>query len=884
MKEGNSVKFFQQTSDGVISRVIDEKTVEVKTADGNLLTLPAEQIIPGSVGIEKRRQSVLYAVTTALAGSKTLDEAMENMLHSVCSGLGWQWSAIWTIDPVEEVLRCSKNYSNTSGLEEFRILTEKTTFKKGEGLIGRVWQEEQAAWVTDVQQYAGFKRVIAAKEVDLHTALCFPVLSAEGMVGVMEFFTIHPEDPDNSLLALMHAIGGQMGQFIGRTHELYLSENKLRELEDLYRRLEDDMTRRVEDDRRMNAQHAATRVLAESTDLLVATPKLLREICKGLNWQCSMMWAVDEELDQLRFVDCWQDEGDFTDFIEMSRGMGFVLGRGLPGRVWETAKPLWILDVVKDTNFPRAKTAEKGDLHGAFAFPVCMQDRVLGVMEFFSTHVQEPDEALLAMMAAVGSQIGQFIERKNAESKLVGYLQELKEQKTEVERNFLKNQEDSLRLRAQHAATKVLADAPDLSAATPLLLKSICEGLNWQCSMMWAVDEKQGQLHFVDCWHAGEGDFSDFIEMSRAMGFTRGRGLPGRVWDTAKPLWILDVVKDPNFPRAKTAEKGNLHGAFAFPVCLQERVLGVMEFFSTHVQEPDEALLAMMAAVGSQIGQFIERKSAEQRAAAYLMEVENQKAQVEEHQKEIIDSINYAKRIQRALLASDERLRSNFRQHFVFFQPKDIVSGDFYWAAELENDEVVLVTADSTGHGVPGAIMSMLNISCLNEAVEGKKLIAPRDILNYTRSRIIHHLANDGSAEGGKDGMDCSLLSFNFEKKELTYSAANNPVWIVRNDQLLEFDPDKMPVGKHDRDSVSFSQQTIAMQEKDMVYTFTDGMPDQFGGPKGKKFMYKQLKELLLNICHLDMKEQKERLGTALNKWKEGLEQVDDVTIIGIRM
>ena len=160
--------------------------------------------------------------------------------------------------------------------------------------------------------------------------------------------------------------------------------------------------------------------------------------------------------------------------------------------------------------------------------------------------------------------------------------------------------------------------------------------------------------------------------------------------------------------------------------------------------------------------------------------IEKQKHLVEEKQKEILDSINYAKRIQYSLLASAKLLNDNLPNHFLFFKPKDVVSGDFYWGSTLENGHFILVTADSTGHGVPGAIMSMLNISCLNEAVNSDKLVQPADILNATRKKVIHHLSNDGSEDGGKDGMDCSLISFDFINKKLRYSAANNPIWIIR--------------------------------------------------------------------------------------------------------
>ncbi|MBK6985377.1 MAG: serine/threonine-protein phosphatase [Bacteroidetes bacterium] len=177
-----------------------------------------------------------------------------------------------------------------------------------------------------------------------------------------------------------------------------------------------------------------------------------------------------------------------------------------------------------------------------------------------------------------------------------------------------------------------------------------------------------------------------------------------------------------------------------------------------------------------------------------------------------------------------------------------------------------IVTADSTGHGVPGAIMSILNISCLKEAVK-KGLSEPFEILNKTRSLIIDTLSKDGSSEGGKDGMDCSLTVYDFENKKLIIAAANNPVWIVRNSgtealEVLEVKPDKMPVGKHDRDSVSFTQQEFDLQSGDVVYTLTDGFPDQFGGEKGKKFMSKNLRELLAANAHLPMQEQKELLET----------------------
>jgi serine phosphatase RsbU (regulator of sigma subunit) len=262
--------------------------------------------------------------------------------------------------------------------------------------------------------------------------------------------------------------------------------------------------------------------------------------------------------------------------------------------------------------------------------------------------------------------------------------------------------------------------------------------------------------------------------------------------------------------------------------------------------------------------------------------VENQKYLIEEKHREITDSINYAERIQRSFLATTELLDQHLKDYFVLFKPKDVVSGDFYWANELKNGNFALVTADSTGHGVPGAIMSILNISSLENAI--KEETEPSTILDHTRKTIIERLKKDGSAEGGKDGMDASLIVFSKDRRKISIAAANNPVWIVRGSETIEVKPDKMPVGKHDKQNISFEQRDYAVQRGDVIYTLTDGFPDQFGGEKGKKFMIKKLRELLVSNAHLPMQEQKELLRSTFEKWVGGLEQVDDVTLVGVRI
>ncbi len=254
--------------------------------------------------------------------------------------------------------------------------------------------------------------------------------------------------------------------------------------------------------------------------------------------------------------------------------------------------------------------------------------------------------------------------------------------------------------------------------------------------------------------------------------------------------------------------------------------------------------------------------------------VEHQKILVEEHQKEIVDSITYAKRIQYTLLANNELLKNNLPEHFIFFKPKDIVSGDFYWASKRDN-KFYIAACDSTGHGVPGAFMSLLNISFLNEAVNEKNIFKPNEILDHVRRRLIENM------DGGQDGMDAILICIDGIK--LTYAAANNSPAIIKNGNLISLDADKMPVGKGEN-VAPFTLRTIDVVNGDSLYLYTDGYADQFGGPKGKKFKYKQLDDLLISISNLPAKEQSKILNQRFEDWKGNLEQIDDMLVIGIRI
>jgi ligand-binding sensor domain-containing protein/serine phosphatase RsbU (regulator of sigma subunit) len=258
--------------------------------------------------------------------------------------------------------------------------------------------------------------------------------------------------------------------------------------------------------------------------------------------------------------------------------------------------------------------------------------------------------------------------------------------------------------------------------------------------------------------------------------------------------------------------------------------------------------------------------------------VEEKSKIIGQKQKEILDSIQYAENIQKTLLANHDFVNQTIPDSFVFFRPKDIVSGDFYWATSAEG-KFYLAVCDSTGHGVPGAFMSLLNISFLNEAINEKHIYEPNKVFDHVRQRLIDNISQGGR----KDGMDGILICIDTITKSISYSASNNAPVLVSGSHLQELPFDKMPIGESDRRE-SFKKYEITYKNGDMLYLFTDGYADQFGGPKGKKFKYKKLNELLVSVSQLTLKEQKTEMEKAFESWKGELEQVDDVCVLGIRL
>lgn len=281
--------------------------------------------------------------------------------------------------------------------------------------------------------------------------------------------------------------------------------------------------------------------------------------------------------------------------------------------------------------------------------------------------------------------------------------------------------------------------------------------------------------------------------------------------------------------------------------------------------------------------------------------VQDQTAVLRHKEQEITDSIRYALRIQLSIIPTADRFRALLPQSMVFYKPKDIVSGDFYWVEEI-NGETLFAAVDCTGHGVPGAMMSVIGLKSLNQAVQDKKMSQPCDILQHLDIAVNDTLRQSSDANAVKDGMDLALCNINYKTLVLQYAGAFNSVCIIRKNiavnhhplgtrevfygsDLLELRPDKLPIGSNtDGIADTFTNHSFQLKKHDLVYIYTDGYADQFGGPKGKKFKYNQLKDLLVSLADIPVEQHFGILEEKLKSWQGTQEQVDDVLVIGVRI
>ncbi|MBI5009555.1 MAG: SpoIIE family protein phosphatase [Bacteroidia bacterium] len=274
----------------------------------------------------------------------------------------------------------------------------------------------------------------------------------------------------------------------------------------------------------------------------------------------------------------------------------------------------------------------------------------------------------------------------------------------------------------------------------------------------------------------------------------------------------------------------------------------------------------------------------EEKVKERTLKIEKQKEEIEEQKKHIMDSIYYARRIQNAILPSFHVIDNHFKDYFILYLPKDIVSGDFYWMHGIDGLSMI-AAVDCTGHGVPGAFMSIVGFNQMNYAVSVKKARSAASIMDELNAGVINTLNENVSDSSIKDGMDMALCIFDFENMNLEFAGANNPILLIRNNEVTMYKGDRFPIGVYEGNIPKpFTNNEIEIRTGDCVYMFSDGYPDQFGGPDNKKFMLRRFQELLRDINSMPMNKQKEILAQRLTDWRGNNEQVDDILVIGIRV
>ena len=331
-----------------------------------------------------------------------------------------------------------------------------------------------------------------------------------------------------------------------------------------------------------------------------------------------------------------------------------------------------------------------------------------------------------------------------------------------------------------------------------------------------------------------------------------------------------------------------LESVICLPLTIKEKLVGVISVQSPRKNAYTKKHLEILQTLASSIAIALDNarlyNKMEDEINERTKEIEKQKEALEDKNLKITDSINYALRIQQAILPSQQMLSSILPDSFVLFQPKDIVSGDFYWAHAIDQHQILFAAVDCTGHGVPGAFMSIMGYNLLEQIVKEQQIHEPASILNELSKSVIRSLKQTAQLGSIKEGMDIALCKINYNTFELEYAGAHNPLTIVRNNQLIETKADTKAIGISLTNASSFTNHKIQLEKGDCIYIFSDGYADQKGGAYNQKFFYNPFKQLLIDINTKTIKDQEKELNTIINTWKGEKEQIDDILVIGIRV
>lgn len=338
--------------------------------------------------------------------------------------------------------------------------------------------------------------------------------------------------------------------------------------------------------------------------------------------------------------------------------------------------------------------------------------------------------------------------------------------------------------------------------------------------------------------------------------------------------------ENPVIIKRKTDEMGKLIQNYNI---LKHQIFVLITQFKKKVEERTHEITHQKNKIEEQNSEILAQRD---RLYAINEEIENQNTELNKRNRDITASIRYSQRIQNALLPQKNELDRIFEDNFILYTPRDLISGDFYWIKNIKNNiqnYTILVVADCTGHGVPGALLSMLGIAFLNEIVLYRNIVDPAEILNQLRKNIIYHLDNNNESFRSSDGMDLSIVRIDHNSQKHIYAGANQPLVVVREHEKIVHKADKMPIGRHVLSENSFTNKELQLNENDMVYMFTDGFADQIGGENMKKYMKKNLYKLFIEISDLQTIKQNTIISQAFENWRGDTTQTDDLTILGFR-
>ncbi len=369
---------------------------------------------------------------------------------------------------------------------------------------------------------------------------------------------------------------------------------------------------------------------------------------------------------------------------------------------------------------------------------------------------------------------------------------------------------------------------------------------------------------------------------------------------TKKSVLIDDISKNKDYENDEYLKNRKLKSVFCYPIIHKNKMVAILYLENSASSYAfTEERIKTINILSSQIAVSIENallyenlenkvnqrtkdlSLANSKLKIIFKSLSKQKEKIEISHKHIKDSINYAKKIQDAILPSLDLFENNLSDYFIFFKPRDVVSGDFYWAKKI-NEHFIFVAADCTGHGVPGAFVSMLGISFLNEIVARKGLYQAGKILDILREEIKKSLKQNSESKR-QEGMDIAFCSLNTKTNVLQFAGANNPLYLFRNNEMIEYKGNKQPIGIY-RKEKSFTNYEIQLEKEDKIYIFSDGFIDQFGGKKNKKFMKKNFKKLLSEIQNENMNKQKQIINNTFENWKGNYKQIDDVLVMGVKI